>query len=337
MPKGSFAKALAVAAGLLTGMPICEAREKVPVFTFSGAPKEAAGEPTASPGDASRVIPPPRIIPSQDGGAAVDSYKDGSEKPENWPFTINLTSTIGCTGTLIGPQVLLTAAHCVQRMRVFDLSAGAQLVPNKAPQVMLIRTTCEAHPRYRPLGPLSRVDFALCYLATPFPERVEIETDESRRMGVKTLSYPVKFQRLSLSPRDVGWRQKLFLAGFGCSSSTSVRIDGKIRAGLATLSGLSELSLSLGGYGRRDSSTLCKGDSGGAVYRLASTKDPYGPRLVVGVNSASIVIQGRSFVARTSSAAFQQFFNRWRARWKMPPVCGIDKSIEERCHDRAVR
>jgi hypothetical protein len=308
-------------------VPDCKA-QKIPVFSYFGAPQLAQRTAeTVAPGAAPVIIP--KIIPQQ-GSEPVDSYHEGSEKPENWVFAINMTSTTGCTGTLIGPQVLLTAAHCVQRIRVFDISAGEQVVGSEAPSEILIRTTCEAHPRFRPFGPLSRLDFALCHLDRPFPLTVEVP-NRDQSLGTETSSQVVKFQRLSTSFRDVGRHQKLFVAGFGCSSFTATKIDGRIRAGLATLSGLSEVSIILGGYGRRDSAILCAGDSGGAAYRLASTDQPYGPRVVVGVNSANILFQGQSFIARTSSPAFRWFLEHWRARWKTPAICGIDKEIEPRC------
>jgi hypothetical protein len=142
---------------------------------------------------------------------------------------------------------------------------------------------------------------------------------------------PVLFQHLSTDARDVRVRGRLLLAGFGCSSRTSERRDGNIRAGMTTIALVSSLRITLGTPFTRDSGVLCAGDSGGPAFSLR-TKNPYGPRVIVGVNSASNLLQSVSYVVPTSAPAFSQFLQSWRAKWGNPKICGLDKDIEKRCH-----
>jgi hypothetical protein len=297
------------------------AQREIPVFRYTGSPggKAPQGE-AAGPGGAPKLIIPPRAITSDRSREAsiLDSYgARGWEQPGKWTSTINMTNLVGCTGTLIGPQVLLTAAHCVQRWLTIDLEV--KWVPQR-----LIRTTCEIHPMYRPQGHFRQFDYGLCYLTEPFPVSVVVEDSDIK-------PYPVRFQRLSLDARDVSPRTRLLLAGFGCSSRTSERRDGNLRAGFAVVSFASSLRLTVGTPFGRESSLLCRGDSGGAAYRYLSA-DPYGPRVIVGVNSAHDLSRNASFVARTSDPAFVRFLQSWRGRRGNPKICGLDKAIDDQCH-----
>jgi hypothetical protein len=154
----------------------------------------------------------------------------------------------------------------------------------------------------------------------------------------------VKFERLSLDPKDALYRlgdersRLVLLAGMGCTDrnlSNGAEGIGQLSEGLSLVTHRDLLRLVAGAQHRRDSATICQGDSGGAAFRVL-TADRHGPRRVIAINSTNIVIAGRvqqvSFLIKTSAPPFVEFFRSWRRRHNQPKVCGIDIEIEDRCH-----
>jgi hypothetical protein len=75
---------------------------------------------------------------------------------------------------------------------------------------------------------------------------------------------------------------------------------------------------------------------GGAAYRLQRPDDPFGRRVIVAVNSANILQNSQvgdfSYLPKTSVPAFKSFFWQWKRAMGNPMVCGVDRTIEPRCH-----
>jgi len=214
-----------------------------------------------------------------------------------------------------------------------------------------IDVACEAHPRYRRQGPWARLDYALCLLSEEFPDKMPLLQPTSDRAPTANdpISYSwkealVRFERLSLDARDAYYRlgdersRWVLLAGMGCTDrNLSIRAEGigQLSEGLSLITQRDLLRLTAGAQGRRDSATICQGDSGGAAFRVL-TADRHGPRRIIAINSTNIVIAGRvqqvSFLIKTSAPPFVEFFRSWRRRHNEPKVCGIDIEIDDRCH-----
>lgn len=154
---------------------------------------------------------------------------------------------------------------------------------------------------------------------------------------------PVRFERLSLSLRDGGFRhddphaRRILLSGYGCTTRQGQGgNDNILRAGEGRVSQFGFMWIAIGSSSRGDSAILCSGDSGGAAYRVLDG-DVYGRRVVIAVNAQNIDgaygIENVSFVAKTAAPAFRSFFAAWRQMWGFPQVCGIDQEIDARCHD----
>jgi hypothetical protein len=247
--------------------------------------------------------------------------------------TVSQDSRFFCTATLIGPRVLLTAAHCTSHISeaVIDITPDAR------------RLKCQAHPRFRPVGLGFQFDYALCLLDKDYPEAVLPIAAADK--APSSVAIPVKFERLSLDPRDVKFSfsdsslRYLLLAGFGCTKRDQTRADPKqnvLSAGFTRITAFGPVRLTSGGRSMRDSAILCAGDSGGAAYRVRNPTDPFGERVIVAINSANIVQNSQvgdfSYLPKTSAPAFVSFFWQWKRAMGNPMVCGVDPAIAQRCH-----
>lgn len=176
------------------------------------------------------------LSPNLIGGVIAD--------PEDWPASPWVGN---CSATIIGEQVLLTAAHCVSNGGTKSFSLSGKRYSGR----------CTHHPSYKNNN---TADWALCALTEPVTN--------------------VRFEVIA-SAEEVGCSAgKEFLwTGFGCRKWGGGS-DGKFRVGkvkaIRCPSGSSNDVIT------RGSVALCSGDSGGGGYVEID-----GLRRVVGVNSRS--------------------------------------------------
>lgn len=265
----------------------------------------------------------------------------------HWPTLIvarfNYRSILGpveasCTASLVGLNVALMAAHCVD-----PRERDAQNRPVRAQLAVgdrRIPLVCQLHPAYaaRPLkfnSPRGSDDFALCLLdhqGVP-PAHLQgmrfevVDTDNVLTRGTAVLMVGYGCDQV----RIVGGRLDWTLA------------DGKLRVGegridqaTGTLPG--ELEYAAIRSVQAASPALCPGDSGGPLFSGIDAQQPDRPRRVRAVNS-SILPDGQDLISKVAATA-SPAFRDWAVHWlrehasHRPELCGVNlRAGERQCRD----
>lgn len=255
----------------------------------------------------------------------------------DWPSLIIATYTLApplqmrsftCTAVLVGPNVALMAAHCVDPKRrgpafallKANLKVGGRWIPYR----------CEIHPDYlkqplKGLSPRGSQDFALCILldAGELPEVLK-----TMRFEVVEAQEPLKQGAAVL------------MTGYGCERLSIVdgllqanRADGVLRLGDARIHTAPPGVAGQLAYATIHSQVdvqpaLCPGDSGGPLLSGATARDADQQRRVRGVNS-SVGVQGQTLVssiAATGTPTFREWAQDWikRNQAEKAQVCGLN-------------
>lgn len=336
------------------------------LLASTAAATQPADSSRAVPADMVAVsgLPPLAALPERDGELRLDFRQvatgtgsaqvvggepfDATRLPATFRF-----EALGCTATLIGPRVLLTAAHCADRRQpaVAALSmqgmrdpriagAGGSLRLNDGRPPIAIR--CTLAPAYLRSDHQARTvrnfdDYALCELDRAPP--VPAETIDQRAAPVAP-------------------GQTLMLAGYGCDRRDPASgailpspqtIEPVLQVGVNRISGQWDNAVLArgrvpvpGAPVGPDQALICPGDSGGAAFAgvvLASGDDPLVRRLggdpgwrVVAVNSAvgftaeqwqrlqrgarepaGLGVEMQSYLAPLSDPDFRSFLADWIA------------------------
>jgi len=282
---------------------------------------------------------------------STDKLGNGQEaRVQFWPGVLD---TEDCTAALVGPNTILTAAHCIDDPRVdvppeytgANLKWGTERFP----------LICKMNPDYvahgKPSNPLDRrgpEDHALCHIGLP-------GGINSVGQGVDAVETDYVYETIELSGNSLSVGASLLMVGFGCVGGQPVahqmdngwyeyRIPDAIdiedprvlRFGQGRIEGESDFTdgifSSISTNGDRSMAVVCPGDSGGPVFSSNGTES--GPRRIVGVNSMaglSNVRRGNeawpisyyqfSEFASTSSASFKKFLEAWIKETETEELC----------------
>lgn len=313
----------------------CERAAEPPPETSTEAATTPASAPTAAAG-ALTVAPQHRPAGDIEFKAVLDlDQQPVGNEPQlrngriavsrEWLASLYVTfqtpdGTAACTAALIGPEVLLTAAHCVPSNGNVSFRFDDQVEP--------YATQCTQHPRY-PAD--ASADFALCRIQRPFEAPVGFfyETVDTQRMDDL-----------------VGAR--LLLTGYGCISDIVAQgeTDGKYRIGFNAVDETSSSPEQRRGaryyagsqennlftVDDANAANLCPGDSGGPAFRRRASDAPFTSRSIVGVNSRvfykdqTFSSYGSSLVSATGGPDFRSWAESWTASEEVA-ACGLAGSI----------
>lgn len=218
------------------------------------------------------------VYPMLIGGSPAD--------PKDWPASfITSQGSSRCTGTMIAPNVLQLAAHCVGNGRMASIKS----------QGVTYSGTCEHSPKYRND---STADYALCLMSQP----------------VDLALYEGIIKADEASTIKVG--DNLLLAGMGCTQQGGggASMDGILRVGEAPIIRLPKSSNDIVTEGN---AALCFGDSGGSVF----WKNPKGVYKIAGINSRGD-IRTTSYLSATFTKDAVDFYTSFAAKNQVK-ICGM--------------
>ncbi len=201
------------------------------------------------------------------GGSATDN--------PGWIVAIFRDDFYLCTGILIDPQVVLTAAHCVESPGEYRLLFGSEYLYGSP--IERIGTTFITHPGWQ--GELGDTDLAVIGFDDPvttLPTAILNTTPEWPE-----LQQPVTAAGWGMWAADSGPSSYLQFAGFLTTSG----MDGSVDTDYCELD---PADATLGGvfcFGGPVDASACPGDSGGPVAGWATPEATSGPVVVYGLVS----------------------------------------------------
>ena len=217
--------------------------------------------------------------------------------PRLWPASLYSFFDGGsCTSTLVGSQVILTAAHCVSNGSTVDFAIGGRQY----------RAICEQAPGY-PSD--TSEDYALCAVNRPVTG--------------------VRFERINTDSNRIGPGWGLLLTGFGCiTSGRTGGDDGVYRVGVVKVERMPSGSSNY--IEARGEVALCFGNSGGPSF-LEDGKARWQISVTSRINNGpgGVGLGKDTLLSSTSTPAAINFFVSWSRRNSLA-ICGIH-SVAQDC------
>jgi hypothetical protein len=217
-----------------------------------------------------------------------------------------------CTGAIVGPDIVLTAAHCVSargRYRIRYLDRSFRRV-----NIAVARTA--AHPSFDPAHGFAADDVGLIQVARPFGADARPASLPSGGWGVTWFG----------GGSRTG--EELIIAGFGSTERARAR-DGILREALMRTSEPSVPGRGFAGLTGEDQAQrpgMCVGDSGGPVYRREGSSFT-----VVGVLKGGTTDPGRECTSTPIYVPLREYVSWIRATasgWNT--TTGVTGAVEMR-------
>lgn len=231
----------------------------------------------------------PYLVEAFEEGNFTDSLIGGSVVPHSdYPELVYLVNGLGerCSGSIVGPKVILTAAHCVD-------SVGNVLNYFNGPDFPKFYAHCDMTPQYASGG--EDLDFALC----------------------KNLAGPIlNAKPATLSKVAVTLGETITLVGYGCViPGGGGGNDGTLKAGYAQVTQTPLPPNNDWFWTEAKDAALCFGDSGGPVFKK-------GTHSIIGVNSRGN-IHDVSLLTAMYLPRSRAFMKSWAKKNKVG-ICGIN-------------
>ena len=217
------------------------------------------------------------IATGPQGSALADPSEWGSA------LLINVGSAY-CSSIVVGPQVLLTAAHCMSTQRN-ELNATIEAVEGR----LNYRMVCATDPRY---PAVASADLALCKTDRPLPV--------------------TRLERIVRQLPSPGTR--ITLVGYGCRDGAVRNFDGRVSAAEAIIQ--AGVRSSSDGYITTSGAAACAGDGGGGVF-FGSDEG----RVLVGIISRTDATS-RTLIANLTAEPFLNWAIRWSGEQNVL-ICGL--------------
>ena len=216
--------------------------------------------------------------------------------PGDWPATLRFDTPDGmCTSTVVGPRVVLTAAHCVDNGATGDVVLGTQ--PTSV--------TCDHHPGY---DEDYRLDIALCLAVSDITLPGNPANRRFETLNIDSLAPAVA------DPADPD--DTVTLIGFGCRRVGGGGPSGVLYQGQSRVRTAADDDAYVE---TRGGAAVCFGDSGGGAFLRERGS---GPRRLFGINSRGD-IRTRSLLTAVAYPLVDRFVRDWKAT-KQVQICGID-------------